>query len=102
MGDINVRVNCANNPDTITLLDTFNNFGLKNYANFFNRPITENNGSNYQSAYVIPHIPDLTRITAFRSQHNTLQTADTRQNHQSKGNLLQKTKNTENNQHKTH
>ena len=59
--------------------------------------ITEHTGFNYHSGYIIPHIPDLTRITAFRSQYNTLQTADTRQNHQSKGNLLQKI---EINQHK--
>ena len=34
MGVLNIQVNCDNNPDTITLLDTYESFGLKNHVNF--------------------------------------------------------------------
>ena len=89
MGDLNVQVNSANNTETITPLDTLDSFGLKNHVN----------GFKYYSGCIIPHIPDLTRITTYRSQQNTLQTVDTRQNQEFEGNLLQKT---QSNQHRPH
>ena len=39
MGDLNVQVNIANNPDTITLLETLNSFGLQNQINFSTHPL---------------------------------------------------------------
>ena len=46
MGDLNIQVNCDNNQDTITLLDTLNEFWLKESCQLSNTLITEHTRSN--------------------------------------------------------
>ena len=49
MGDLNVQINSDKNPGTITVLDTFESFLLKESCQLFNTLITEHVVYNYHS-----------------------------------------------------